>query len=229
MNDSVAAPERSVSALCPATVPSVHPAIVTVPALSDVAEVGAVSAVAVSSIGATATGLSNASVTRALTPPATASPARPLNDVGASGMKCAAGPERPIAEKESGATSGTDTTRVFTRACGPNVHSPTDVDRLDVRAGTLASFPPPDATLIETLIPEIAAPFASYTTNCGAAASVVPAAADCPSPETTRIPAGLAVGPVESWHAAPPNPAASATKAAARDLRTNFKRHLDDS
>jgi hypothetical protein len=87
---------------------------------------------------------------------------------------------------------------VFAPARGPSVQVPIDVFELDVRPGVPEIFPPPDDTLTENLTSAIAEPDASYTTNCGAAPSVVPAGAACPSPETTRTPTGFTVGPVAS-------------------------------
>src|SRR5215467_1117337 len=196
MNVSVAAPDRSVSASCPVTVPRIQPEIVTTPPASAATDGGVVPAVAVRSTARPANGLSNASVMRAEIV-AAGSPARPLTAIGVMGTKCAAGPGTPVAVITSGVTPDTDTVIVFAPARGPSVHTPTDVGEADVRPGVPATLPPPD-TFTENLTSAIGAPAASKTTNCGAAASVVPAAAVCPSPATRRISAGLTLGPVES-------------------------------
>jgi hypothetical protein len=92
------------------------------------------------------------------------------------------------------------------------------VGELSVRPGVPASFPPPDETVTVNFTSPIGAPVASNATNWGAVASVVPAGAVCPSPATRRIPAGLTVGPVESWQADKTNTPPATT----RDARNNF-------
>src|SRR5262249_53413325 len=167
---------------------------------------------------APATGFSNASVTRAEIGGA-GSPARPLTAIGVTGTTRAVGPAIPVAVTTRGATPDTVTVIVFAPARGPSVHSPTDVDEPDVWPGTPAIFPPPADTVAEKLTSAIAEPHASYPTNCGAAASVSPAAAVCPSPDTKRIPAGLTVGPLASPQAADQ---ASSPNANARDACNSF-------
>ncbi len=146
-NDNVAAPERNVSASCPAIVPSTQPVIVATPSASAVTGAGAFPALALSSTIAPATGFSKASVTRAVTVPVTASPARPLNTIGVSGTKRVADPATPVAVMTSGATPDTDTVIVFVPARGPSVHAPTEVGELAVRPGVPAILPPPDETV----------------------------------------------------------------------------------
>jgi hypothetical protein len=119
----------------------------------------------------------------------------------------------------SGATPETDTVIVFEPARGPRVHAPTVVGELSVRSGVPASFPPPDETVTVNFTSPTGAPDASNATKWGAVASVVPAGAVCPSPATRRIPAGLTVGPVESWQAADQSNTPPATT---RDARNNF-------
>jgi hypothetical protein len=125
-----------------------------------------------------------------------------------------------VAVTMSGATPDTDTVLVFAPARGPSVHAPIDVGELEVRPGAPTIFPPPDETLTVNFTSPMEAPDASNATNCGALASVVPAGAVCPSPATRRIPAGLTVGPVESWQAADQNNTPPATTCDARNNLT---------
>jgi hypothetical protein len=160
MNVTVAAPDRSVSASCPATVPRIQPEIVTTPAASDVANAVVVPALAVKSTVTPDNGLSNASVTRAEIVGA-GSPARPVTAIGVIGTTCAAGPGRPVAVMTSGATPDTDTVIAFVPAFGPSVHTPTDVDETDVCPGVPVTLPPPADTLTENLTSPMGEPDAS--------------------------------------------------------------------
>src|SRR4051812_18823034 len=88
--------------------------------------------------------------------------------------------------------------------------------------------PPPAATAIVTVAPEIARPFSSLTTNVGAVARRWPTIPVWPPPDTMAIDAGLMGAVVLSWHAASAESAPNATLAVTERKRIDCRRELID-
>jgi hypothetical protein len=92
--------------------------------------------------------------------------------------RVAAGPGMDVAVNETAARDPVVAVRTFVPTIGPRVHEPTvAIPAAFVEAAAPVTEPPPDATAKFTVTPDIALPFASFTSTEGAVATALPATA----------------------------------------------------